>query len=81
MKKRRMNPDFVTIKNKQKCLVEVKMPYVKKANYAYHTSIPFKQDRLKSYCKENGYISLWLDFKYDKRFWQIYKERLLSNKS
>jgi len=70
---RRFNPDFFVIKDDKVFIVEVKMTWIKNSKHNYNRTIPLKKEALSIFCRNKGYEMIWLDFNYDKKFKEIYK--------
>lgn len=73
-KHRTFNPDFYVKKGNEIYIVEVKMKWSKTSQHSYNRTIPLKKEALDKFCKDKGYEMIWLDFDYDKKLRQIYKQ-------
>ena len=73
---RTFNPDFwVTYPEGDRGIVEVKMTWtVDDRSHIYNRVIPLKKAALDQFCKEKNLRFLWLDFEYDSRLKDIYRD-------
>lgn len=73
---RTFNPDFYVKKGDKIYIVEVKMKWSQNSTHTYNRTIPYKKEALEKFCKEKGYEMIWLDFDYDVKFRDIYREHI-----
>lgn len=69
------NPDFYVVKNNKIYIVEVKMKW-SNSEHTYYKTLLAKKEALSNYCKEKEFEMIWLDFDYDKKLKEIYKQFL-----